>query len=101
MTEDTTMTKQGYVYILFNQKHGTLYTGVTSDLKKRVYQHKYKSKESFASRYNVDKLGYYEILTSIVAAIVREKQIKAGSRIAKVELIESLNAEWDDLYEKL
>ena len=92
------MKKQGYVYILFNKRNGTLYTGVTSNLVKRVFEHKNKVVEGFTKRYSVDKLGYYEISDSIEAAIVREKQIKAGSRKNKLKLIESINPNWNDLY---
>ena len=95
------MEKQGYIYILFNQKNGTLYTGVTSNLAKRVYEHKNKLTKGFTSKYSVDKLGYYEACGSITAAITREKQIKSGSRKKKLELIESFNPNWDDLYETI
>ena len=90
--------KQSYIYILFNKRNGTLYTGVTSDLIKRVYEHKNKLAEGFTKKYNVDKLGYYEIFSDITEAINREKQIKGGSRAAKLKLIESINPNWDDLY---
>jgi putative endonuclease len=92
------MKKQGYVYILFNKRNGTLYTGITSNLVKRVFEHKNKVIEGFTKRYSVDKLGYYEISDSIEAAIIREKQIKAGSRKNKLKLIESINPNWNDLY---
>ena len=94
-------TKQGYVYILFNKRNGTLYTGVTSNLTKRVYEHKNKLTEGFTSEYGVDKLGYYEVFSSIKAAIEREKQIKAGSRKKKLSLVESMNPEWKDLYDSI
>jgi len=90
--------KQGYVYILFSERNGTLYTGVTSNLIKRVYEHKNKMLEGFTERYGIDKLGYYEVHDSIRSAIEREKQIKGGSRKKKIELIESVNPDWDDLY---
>jgi putative endonuclease len=90
--------KRGYVYILFNKRNGTLYTGVTSDLIKRNYEHKAKVVESFTSKYGVDKLGYYEVFEDIVSAIEREKQIKGGSRKKKLKLIEQMNPEWEDLY---
>jgi putative endonuclease len=90
--------KKGYVYILFNKRNGTLYTGVTSDLVKRIYQHKQKFVEGFTKKYSIDKLGYYEISDNIESAIVREKQIKAGSRKDKLKLIESINPNWEDLY---
>lgn len=95
------MHKQSYVYILFNKSDGVLYTGVTSDLVKRVFEHKSKVIKGFTQKYNVDKLGYYEIFEDIEQAILREKQIKAGSRKKKIELIESTNPEWRDLYEDI
>ena len=88
---------KSYVYILFNKKNGTLYTGITADLKKRIYQHKNKIYEGFTSKYDVTKLGYYEVYNDIKAAIEREKQIKGGSRKKKILLIEILNPEWKDL----
>ena len=90
--------KKSYIYILFNKRKGTLYTGVTSDLVKRVYEHKNKLADGFTKKYDVDKLGYYEIFSDIADAIKREKQIKGGSRIAKIKLIESINPKWKDLY---
>ena len=93
------MEKKGYVYILFSRRNGTLYTGVTSDLKRRVYEHKTKlHPKSFSAKYDVDKLGYYEEYVSIKEAIEREKQIKGGSRAAKLALIEGINPRWEDLY---
>ena len=88
---------KSYVYILFNKKNGTLYTGITSNIKKRLYQHKNKIHEGFTSKYEVTKLGYYEVFNDIKAAIEREKQIKGGSRQKKLILIESFNPEWKDL----
>jgi len=93
--------KQGYVYILFNKRNGTLYVGVTSNLVKRVYEHKEKLADGFAKRYNVDKLGYYETFSTMVDAIKREKQIKSGSREKKLALIEGINPEWKDLYDDI
>ena len=90
--------KYSYIYILFNKRNGTLYTGVTSDLVKRVYEHKTKAVEGFTKRYGVDKLGYYEVYEDINLAIKREKQIKGGSRKNKLKLIESMNPDWKDLY---
>ena len=90
--------KCSYVYILFSKRNGTLYTGVTSDIIRRVYEHKSKVNEGFTKKYNVDKLGYYEIYYDISDAIKREKQIKGGSRKAKIMLIESINSTWKDLY---
>ena len=95
------MEKQGYIYILFNKRKGTLYTGVTSNLIKRVYEHKNKLVPGFTSTYGVDKLGYYEAHPSITSAIEREKQIKSGSRKKKLDLIETINPEWQDLYDSI
>ena len=93
--------RQFYVYILTNWKNTVLYTGVTNDLKRRVYEHKEKPVEGFTKRYNLTKLVYYEIAETAEAAILREKQIKAGSRQKKVELVEAMNKEWLDLYTDL
>jgi putative endonuclease len=95
------MDKLYFVYILTNQRHTVLYTGVTSDLKARVYQHREKLLPGFSSRYNVFKLVYYEAFQDVTAAITREKQIKAGSRQRKMDLINSQNPEWRDLYGQL
>ena len=95
------MEKYGYVYIMFNKRNGTLYTGVTSDLIKRVYAHKEKYVKGFTSKYNIDKLGYYEIFDDMYNAISREKAIKGGSRQAKLDLIEKMNPQWNDLYEEI
>lgn len=83
---------------MFNKRNGTLYTGVTSNLVKRVWEHKQKIVEGFTQKYNIDKLGYYEIFDDILKAIEREKQIKSGSRTKKIKLIESINPNWQDLY---
>ena len=93
--------KQCYVYILFNKKNGTLHTGVTSDLIKRIYEHKNKAGDGFTPKNGVDKLGYYEMHHDMVLAIAREKQIKDGSRKNKLALIEGFNPEWKDLYSKI
>ena len=93
--------KQYYVYIMFNKRNGTLYTGVTSDLLKRVYQHKHKVYDGFTKKYSVDKLGYYEIHDDSYYAICREKNIKGGPRKDKLHLIESMNPDWNYLYETL
>ena len=95
------MDKLYFVYILTNQRHTVLYTGVTSDLKARVYQHREKLLPGFSSRYNVFKLVYYEAFQDVTAAVTREKQIKAGSRQRKMDLINSQNPEWRDLYDQL
>lgn len=95
------MDKQGYVYILTNINNRVLYTGVTSDLINRVYQHKNKLIPGFTKKYNVNKLVYYETVTDITTAILREKQIKGWLRSKKVALIEKDNPAWRDLYEEL
>jgi putative endonuclease len=88
----------GYVYIMTNNNNSVLYTGVTSELKQRVNQHKLKiHQNSFSARYNLCKLVYYESLESIGDAIKREKQIKSGSRNRKIDLINGMNPEWNDL----
>ena len=93
---------QSYVYILTNKNKSVLYTGITSDLLQRVYQHKRSKRvRGFASKYNCNLLVYYEVIDCIESAILREKQIKAGSRAKKVELINSINPEWKDLYYSL
>ena len=89
------------VYILTNERNTVLYTGVTGDLKARVYQHREKLLPGFTNRYNVSKLVYYEWGADPSGAISREKQIKAGSRQKKLDLINSMNAEWRDLYDEL
>ena len=92
------MDKQYYIYIMTNVKHSVLYTGVTNDLKKRVYQHKAKLADGFTKRYNTTKLVYYEVFEDIENAIFREKLIKGGSRRKKIDLINSMNEQWVDLY---
>ncbi len=92
------MPRQPAVYILTNKPNGTLYTGVTSNLPGRIWQHKNKSTKGFSAKYNLTKLVYFEIFEQMYDAISREKQIKAGSRMAKLKLVESTNPEWRDLY---
>lgn len=92
---------QSYIYIMFNKRNGTLYTGVTSNLVKRVWEHKNHVIKSFTNKYDTDKLGYYEVFSKIEDAIKREKQIKGGSRKNKLKLIESINPNWEDLYYKI
>jgi putative endonuclease len=85
-----------------NKPNGVIYSGVTSELKYRIESHKNKKyKNSFSARYNLNKLVWYEEFNSIIAARAREKQIKAGSRAKKVQLIEAMNPEWRDLYDDL
>lgn len=90
--------KQHYVYILANSTNVALYTGVTNNLKRRVYEHKERLVNGFPERYGIDKLVYYEILEDPENAILREKRIKGGSRARKNNLIKSMNPEWIDLY---
>jgi putative endonuclease len=87
-----------YVYLLASKPQGTLYIGVTSDLVKRVWEHKCKVVPSFASRYGVDNLVWFETHDSAEAAIGREKQLKEWRRAWKISLIESGNPHWIDLY---
>jgi len=93
--------KQFYVYILCSKRNGTLYTGVTSDLIKRVYQHKNDLVQGFSKQYGVHQLVWYEVHESSETAITREKQIKKWSRLWKLNLIEQFNPEWNDLYETI
>ena len=95
------MNRQPAVYLLTNKPNGTLYTGVTSDLIKRIWQHKNKVTKGFSAKYNLTSLVYYELFVDMYQAISREKQIKAGSRQSKIELIESINQDWDDLYDDI
>ena len=91
-----------YVYILSNNHKNVIYTGVTNDLRKRIYEHKnHLDKNSFTARYNVENLVYYEITTNVEAAIAREKQIKSWNRKRKDKLICSKNPNWMDLYESI
>ena len=85
--------------MMTNQYHTVLYTGVTSNLLRRVSEHKNKSVGGFTTRYRVTKLMYYEDFETMQDAIAREKQIKGGSRQKKVDLINSMNPQWKDLYE--
>jgi putative endonuclease len=86
------------VYILTNKRNGTLYTGVTSNLKKRIHEHKNGVVDGFSKTYSLHSLVYYEVCPSMQSAIQREKQIKAGSRKKKIVLIEKTNPQWKDLY---
>lgn len=95
------MNRQYYIYIMTNKRNTTVYTGVTNALKRRVYEHKEKRVDGFTKKYNITKLVYYEVFEDIENAILREKQIKGGSRQKKIELINSMNKEWRDLYEEL
>ena len=88
-----------YVYILTNYSNKVLYTGVTNNLERRVYEHKNKLVKGFTEKYNVHKLVYFDSTTDVKVAIEREKQIKGWTRLKKIELIESMNPEWKDLSE--
>jgi putative endonuclease len=92
--------KEPAVYIMANRRNGTLYTGVTSDLVTRVWQHKH-GRIGFTSRYGCKRLVWFELRGDMSDAIGREKQIKAGSRRKKLELIESMNPEWADIYDAI
>ena len=91
--------KQSYVYIMTN-KSKTLYVGVTNNLQRRVYEHKNKTIQGFTSKYNITKVVYFEVFNDIESAIKREKQIKGWLRKKKIELIESMNLDWNDLSEE-
>jgi putative endonuclease len=95
------MRKKYYIYILTNKTNKVLYTGVTNNLKRRVYEHKEKIIEGFTKKYNVSKLVYFEVFDDIGYAIMREEQIKGGSRGKKIDLINSINIKWNDLYEEI
>ena len=95
------MDRQYTVYILTNKNNRVLYTGITNNLKRRVYEHREKLADGFTKKYNVMKLVYYEVFEDPENAILREKQIKAGSRQKKISLISSFNKEWIDLYNEL
>ena len=90
--------EQSYVYILTNRKQGVLYIGVTSDLVKRIWQHREGLAEGFTKRYNLKTLVWFEVHQEIMSAITREKQIKKWNRVWKIELIEKENQDWRDLY---
>jgi len=89
------------VYILASRRNGTLYTGVTSNLVKRVYEHKNEVAQGFTSKHGCKMLVYYETQENMIGAIEREKQIKSGSRKKKLALIENMNPGWKDLYEDI
>ena len=90
--------KQGYTYILCSKKNGTLYIGVTSNLVKRIWEHKNKFADGFTKKYNISQLCYYEVFDNIRNAIEREKQLKQLRRKEKLDLIEIHNPDWNDLY---
>ena len=90
-----------YIYIMSNKPNGTIYIGVTSNLRKRVYEHKNSLVDSFTKKYNTKLLVYYEVYESIDEAIKREKQLKKWNRDWKIELIENFNDTWKDLYDEI
>lgn len=95
------MNTQYFVYIITNKINTVLYIGVTSNLQRRIYEHKNKVVSSFSSKYNLNKLVYYEVFPHIEIAIAREKQLKAGSRAKKNLLIQSINPNYNDLYSRI
>ena len=90
-----------YVYLMTNWNNKVLYTGITNNLERRVYEHRNKLIDGFTSKYNINKLVYYDYTTDVASAIEREKQIKGWSRKKKNELIYSMNPTWKDLYDEL
>jgi len=101
MELDMAISKQYCVYIMTNAHNTVLYTGVTNNLARRVYEHKNGLGSKFVKKYNVHKLVYYEIGNDVNEAIAREKQIKGGSRKKKIDLINNMNPQWKDLYEEI
>ncbi len=95
------MEKLPCIYILASKRNGTLYVGVTTDLVKRVYEHKNNLVDGFTKKYHVHMLVYFEMHDDIVTAITREKQIKKWNRSWKIELIEKTNPQWRDLYDEI
>lgn len=95
------MSKQYYIYILTNTYNTVLYTGMTNDLLRRVAEHKAGRGSAFTKKYNLHKLVYIELTDDVHAAIAREKQIKAGLRQKKIDLVEGVNPDWEDLYTKI
>jgi len=98
---DAVVNNTYYVYIMTHKRNTVLYTGVTNNLKRSVYEHKNKLIPEFTSTYNINRLVYYEVTNDVKGTISREKQIKAGSRQKKIDLINSLNKDWKDLYPEL
>jgi len=93
--------KTYFIYIMAHKKNGVLYLGVTNDLVRRVYEHKNDLADGFTKKYKVHRLVYYETTHDIISAIQREKQMKKWYRKWKIDLIEKINPEWEDLYDKL
>jgi len=95
------MYKQYCVYIITNKNNTVLYTGVTNNLQRRIFEHRQKLVKGFTQKYNVEKLVYYEVFNDVRYAIAREKQIKGGSRQKKIDLVNEMNPIWCDLYDNL
>ncbi len=95
------MEKHPCVYILSSQRNGTLYTGVSSDLVKRIWQHREGEVEGFSKKYGTKTLVWYEVHETMETAIIREKQIKEWKRVWKLELIEKANPQWHDLWDEI
>ena len=95
------MNRQYYIYIITNKLNTVLCTGVTNSLQRRIWEHREKLVAGFTNRYNLVKLVYFEVAENPASAILREKQIKAGSRRKKIELIDGMNRHWRDLYDDL
>ena len=95
------MDKQGYIYIITNKNNTVLYIGVTSNLVKRIFEHKTKLVDGFSKKYNLNKLVYYEVASGIEPAIVREKYLKGKKREFKMNLINAFNPSWVDLYDTI
>ena len=93
--------KQYYVYILTNQRNGTLYIGVTGNLVQRVYQHRNKFVDGFTKKYGLTQLVYYEVTNDVQEAILREKRLKKWNRQWKINLIQENNPSWKDLYSEI
>lgn len=93
--------KKGFVYMMSNKKDGVLYIGVTSDIVKRIYEHKNGFVDGFTKQYNLKNLVYYEVYDDITEAVKREKQLKNWHREWKVELVNMQNPHWEDLYESI
>jgi len=93
--------RQYYIYIMTNETNTVSYTGFTNDLKRRVFEHKERFIKDFTSRYRINKLVYYELTGDVNSAIAREKQLKAGNRKKKVDLIKGMNPSWKDLYDEI
>ena len=93
--------KKGFIYMMSNKQDGVLYVGVTSDIVKRVYEHKNGFVDGFTKQYNLKNLVYYEVYNDIEEAIKREKQLKNWHREWKIELVNKQNPQWEDLYESI